>query len=200
MKFIDRLKAEVQTGEITQEERYFYLTSKLKEISKMPKEELKQTLLEAMDFASSWISIDDLEKILSEEDFSKIQNSMLDKIRNRYKAALEQNPDKKELVEQEFIPQDLKETVFKIVKGGDTYLIREAPYSLTSYSVDIDKIDVEKFKKVVQTSMKGHLGSGVFHDRGEVKAEWIKTILDKTITELNDENTVENKNKENVTK
>jgi len=183
MDFIDKLKSDVKEDN-TEETKYYALLSDIKNIKDMPKEHQKQTLLNIMSFTGTWIGLYDLQKMLANEDFSKIEQIIVAETRKRYEKALEEQPEKRDEVEQEIIPQDLKETFFAIITDGQTYLLKDAPYGIRTYSINLGKINIEEFRNVVGVSVEKHLSNGTFYDRGKIKAEWIKSTLENAAKQL----------------
>lgn len=197
MSFEEDLKKQVNT-DITEEEKYCILVDEIKHVSKMPEDKARTTLIEAMKYTGTWINVPSLKNMLGEEDFANIEKEVLSTISKRYEKALEKEPEKRQLVEQEVIPKDIEETFFAIIKQEKGYVLREAPYGMETYPMDIEKIKLENLKGVITTSMKKHLESGVFHDRDKIKAKWIEGILENTINSLSNENKDKEKDKSNI--
>ena len=69
MDFIDKLKNGVKPQSTT-EDIYYSLTQDIKNMKSMSESEQKQVLLKIMSFTGSWIRLEDLKKILTDEDFA----------------------------------------------------------------------------------------------------------------------------------
>lgn len=181
MSFASQLKMGVNPDDISEEEKYYMLLHQIKNIDNVSEESVAAILFEVMSYTGSWVSISELKKLLHEKDFYEIESYVIKKIRTRYGRALKDQPETAMQIEQEIIPQDLKETFFTIAKDQQGYVLKEAPYGLETYAFDAQKIQVGNFKKVVEVAMQKHLECGAFYDRGTIKAQWIQDVLKNTI-------------------
>ena len=136
-------------------------------------ENITPELLEGLSLTESWLNIQDIQKILTEEQYAELIDAKKAKLEEKYKRYhITEEELKKE------IKGETEGTVFTIERDeqGKFILNEFARYGL-SKELNLDEIDETKLATVVERAMQKHLDYDRFHTNKELSAEQIPDVL-----------------------